>query len=186
MGGWERDRVLPPATSGSFSSLSQQRHGQRCLSEGLCSCSSKISHPVMSFPIASSPSDHLTLSYYLPGNSSSLQRRRHWSPLPPSLPSPGHLGSFDLFCKVHTQESFHFLFRSRHSHLNIALCRARMKVSRGELSKGRNASLAETESVRACGAREEQALVAKKKKYIKALSLYLLCNLLCFSMCLVS
>lgn len=183
MGGWERDRVLPPAASRSFSSLSQQQHGQRCLSEGLCSCSSKIPHPVMSFPIASSPSDHLTLSYYLPGNSSSLQRRRHWSPLPPSLPSPGHLGSFDLFCKVHTQESFHFLFRSR---LEYCFVPGANESLTGGVVEGPKCALAETESVRACGAREEQALVAKKKKYIKALSLYLLCNLLCFSMCLVS
>lgn len=60
--------------------------------------------------------------------------------LPPRLPSPGHLGSFDLFCKVLTQESFHFLFRSQCSHLNIALCRGcQWKSPRGAV-EGLNAA----------------------------------------------
>lgn len=171
-------RPHPPSCCRRWSSSpSRQPHGQRCPGAGLCSCSGSnvLTRCRLSFRSSS-------LIIFL-GIPPPFRGEGVNPPLPPSQPSPGHLGSFDLFCKVLTQESFHFLFRSRHSHLNIALCRAANESLTGGVVEGPNASPAETEGVRACGAREEQASMARKKKNISKRFLSTSCAIFCALLC---
>lgn len=80
-----------------------------------------------------------------------------------------------------------FSLRSRRSHLNIALCRAAIESLAGGAEEGPNAERSRAvRVVQGTSRLRWQGRGKKKKKEIKALSLYLLHNLLCFIMCSVS
>lgn len=110
-------RPRPPSRCQHWSLSPPQQRGPGA---GLCSFPGNniLSHCRVSFR----SSNAVLLSsweFLLPSEEKALIPRS----LPPSLPSPGHLGSFDLFCKGSPTRNFQFFSSDpRHSHLNIALC----------------------------------------------------------------